>query len=136
MKSALETTFKIIVIICGLLWLGTLGVQAARYLMNRPVKGSEESLHIQSYTNTDAGFFSFTNLSNTPQYWCGRGVVSNKVGTRVFSTPVCTGVIEPKSTAFVEARYKVGAVKDLCKGDNALGLVDWDKCTFVFIEED
>jgi hypothetical protein len=136
MKNSVDAIIKSIIITCGLLWLGTLGLQAALYLANRPVRGNEQTLRIQSYTNAEAGHFSITNMTNTPQYMCLRGVVANKLGTKAYSTPVCTGIIQPKSTVLIEARYTIGEVKELCKGDNALGIIDWDKCTFVYIEED
>jgi hypothetical protein len=91
-------------------------------------------LEIRAYSTGNAAHVTLTNLNAFDSDLCFRGVVATKKGLgKARSAIVCTGIMKPRTSVFLEAPYDPGAVESVCAGEtNGLGMrqIDWDRCTF------
>ena len=108
--------------------------QSAAYMALRPPLKSYKSLAHSCYANGQDMTCHITNLSNDPVAVCVQGLVSQKksAGVRLYSIPVCSGPIGPRSTHEIVGSWKDGSPRDICKG--AYGMLDWDNCNFEVID--
>jgi hypothetical protein len=107
-----------------------LGFWRVGMYLDEPIFATDGSVEWNFRTNSEEAIMTMTNLGKQPQYWCGRGIVSNKTGATAKSLIVCTG-IKSKETVEIKAPYRVGAIRELCgTGKLLIDPIDWDKCSF------
>jgi len=73
-----------------------------------------------------------TNLSDRRVNICIQGLLTQKnaVGVRLYSLPMCTGSILPKTTASASVPWEQGKAGDICTPSKWEGIPNWDECNF------
>lgn len=77
-----------------------------------------------------------TNLTEETIGTCVQGLIQQKdaAGVRLYSKPMCSGPVQPRTTVTKASYWDGGRAIDLCK--DARGFLDWDKCDFTAIDFD
>jgi hypothetical protein len=109
---------------------------AAARSAERPSIVKYESLKNNCRANNNLATCHLTNFADDPVAVCFQGLIVQKgaAGVRLYSLPVCSGPIGPRSTREVAAPWDGGNADDLCK--NERGFLDWSQCEFTVIDFD
>lgn len=74
-----------------------------------------------------------TNLEEVPIVSCMQGLIQQKeaTGVRLYSNPMCSGLVPPLTTVVLTTTWSQGTASDICTNGRFL---DWDKCDFTTID--